>query len=95
MILTAVKSGVTTTVTSFDILAVPQVGVDVHTMIHVPAPKMAPVGVNEAPVCPERGVIVPPDTVRVPHCLPVMVPPPVSEAVRAEPVEPVPDTQIV
>ena len=50
VILTAVNSGFTTTVTSFEITAEPQVGVDVHTMIQVPVPKIAPVGVKVLPV---------------------------------------------
>ena len=44
--LTVDKLAVTITVTSFDITADPQVGVTVHTMIQVPAPRIVPVGVK-------------------------------------------------
>ena len=58
-VIPAVGKGFTTTVTSFETTADPHVGVDVQTIIQVPAPKIAPVGVNELPVCPDIGVIVP------------------------------------
>jgi hypothetical protein len=45
VILTAERLGVTTTVTSFDIVALPQVGVDVQTTYQVPEPNPTPVGV--------------------------------------------------
>ena len=60
-------AGLTTTVTSLETTADPHVGVEVQTIIQVPVPKIAPVGVNELPVCPEIDVIVPPVTVLAPH----------------------------
>ena len=43
--LTEERLAVTVTVTSFDTVAEPQVGVEVQTIYHVPVPKPAPVGV--------------------------------------------------
>ena len=60
-----------------------------QTTYQVPAPpRLVAVGVKVADVAPEIEVIVPPDVERFPHCLPVIVPPPVSVAVNWEPVPP-------
>jgi hypothetical protein len=76
-----VGAGFTATVTSFEVVTEPQVGVDVHTINHVPVPKEAPVGVYVFPVAFVIGVIAPPDTERLPHWW-VILPPPVSETVN-------------
>ena len=57
----------TVTVTSFEVMADPQVGVEVHTTNQVPTPKAAPVGVKVFPFAPLIFVMVPPDTDRTPH----------------------------
>jgi hypothetical protein len=79
----------TVTVTSFEMIALPQVGVDVQTTYQVPTPKIEPVGKYVCPVAPDIGVIAPPDTERLPQVRAVIVPPPVSVTVRRVPV-PVP-----
>ena len=83
---TAERLAVTVTVTSFETVAEPQVGVDVQTTYQVPAPpRLVAVGVKVDDVAPEIEVIAPPEVDRFPHCLPVIVPPPVSVAVNWEP----------
>ena len=84
--MTAERFADTVTVTSFEKVADPQVGVDVQTTYHTPEPKLAPVGVYVLPVCPLMSVIVPPDKERLPHWRDVIVPPPVSATVKILPV---------
>ena len=76
----AVEDEFTIIVTSFEITALPQVGVDVLTIYHVPTPKLAPVGVYVCPVAPDMLLIEPKEVERFPHWRLVIAPPSVSVA---------------
>jgi hypothetical protein len=58
------RSAFTFTVTSFDVVAEPQLGVEVQTINFVPVPKSVPEGRYVLDVAPEIGVIIPPVEVR-------------------------------
>jgi hypothetical protein len=75
-----VGKAVTVTVTSLETIADPHVGVTVHTIYQVPAPKPAPDGVYVEAETPNE-VIAPPVVERLPHAY-VNVPPPVPAAVN-------------
>ena len=76
----------TVTATSFDTVALPQVGVEVQSTYQVPGPRSEPVGVYVLLVTPFIGVIVPSDTERLPHWRATIVPPLVSVTVNNVPV---------